>query len=382
MFQRSYDPNSLHGKSDLPQTPALKLSTVKAVKGQEGQELCCLFGLLSQIVEGQYFLEDPEDYVRLDFSQLGEAEPGVYTEGSMVLIQGVSKVDCFQVHHMAMPPSEPPSLTRQLQPYPDPFEGSVKRTESRELLQKMQELQGDAIFLVFSDVWLDNETCLTKFGQILRSQYSDAPPAVIVMMGKFLSAIPPGGLKAMKAYEDGFERLARLINSIKTVKNYTRFVFVPSQEDAFYPNILPRPSLPVGLFEVFKQFGIDHVATSNPCHLSFFNRNILFFRQEATAILERCRINSINHKDASCSGQVLLDQACLSPISLTVQPTQWTMDHSLCPYPSPDILCLAEKLIPSLTEHNWCKIVNPGDFLRNGLSYAIIQPALNNVFIR
>ena len=71
----------------------LRLSSIKSVKGQAFKEPKVLFGMLAQIVEGQYSLEDPEDHVRLDFSQVQEAVAGLYTEGAFVLIEGFSQPD-------------------------------------------------------------------------------------------------------------------------------------------------------------------------------------------------------------------------------------------------------------------------------------------------
>lgn len=74
----------------------------------------CLFGMLIELVEGQWYLEDPEDNIKLALSKetLQVIKPGYYTEGSFVVIIGLPRADAFEVHELSMPPMEALATTK------------------------------------------------------------------------------------------------------------------------------------------------------------------------------------------------------------------------------------------------------------------------------
>lgn len=244
----------------------LKLSTIKSVKGQAFKDPKCLFGMLSQIVEGEWYLEDPEEHLKLDLSQVETVLDGRFVEGSFVLIEGWALQDAFKVVTVAMPPAESAQVSRSLQSHPDPFGDAVTEVESNDILAQMLAHQSTARILFYSDIWLDNPALLARFSESLaRQQLLEDPPAVIVLMGRFLSSVPSDISKSYKAYESGFDHLAYIIAGQKMIRQSTRFVIVPGQEDVFYPNILPRQGLPSELFDSFREARIDFVLASNPC---------------------------------------------------------------------------------------------------------------------
>lgn len=70
--------------------------------------------MLIETVEGQWFLEDPEDNIKLIMSKetLQVIKPGYYTEGSFVVVIGLPRTDAFEVHEISMPPMESLSITK------------------------------------------------------------------------------------------------------------------------------------------------------------------------------------------------------------------------------------------------------------------------------
>jgi len=163
------------------------------------------------------------------------------------------------------------------------------------------------------------------------------------------------------------------------LKSSTKFVLVPSQEEAFYPNVLPRPGFPPELFEAWREYKLDLELASNPCRIKCFTRDIVVMRQDMTAMLERLKVHQIPQVEESTLAQTLLDQGHACPIPMSAQQTQWNLDHALYLYPVPDLLCVAEKLAPHAAAYVDCQVVNPGDFYRSGLCYAAYFPAHNQV---
>lgn len=74
----------------------VKLSTIESMLGSSGAKV--LFGILTQPEEGVWFLEDLGSMVELDLSHV-TTKPLLYTEGSVVVIQGeLHHGGVFKVH--------------------------------------------------------------------------------------------------------------------------------------------------------------------------------------------------------------------------------------------------------------------------------------------
>lgn len=263
---------------------------------------------------------------------------------------------------------------------------AVKEVEGKDVLLRRQNCQLNIQFLFFSDLWLDSPTVMHRFNEILAQhcQPESPIPPVIVLMGRFLTAVPPEGTRSVRAYQDGFDKLARMIAGHRDLVGGTRFIFVPGPEDNLYPNILPRAPLPADLFDTFTELGIDFQLASNPCRLVYFTREIVIFRQEATAALQRSQIPELKSENPQPHQihQTLLDQGHLSPMSLATQARQWNMDHALGLYPVPDMLCVAEASRAVNEDMKGVRCINPGSFFREGFSYAIYSPTTNTAIIR
>lgn len=83
----------------------VRLPPIKTRLGQEGEKFV-FFGMLSQLKEGKWFLEDLDDRVELDLSE-AELKMGLFTETCFVLVDGLYMDDArLKVSQIAMPPCE------------------------------------------------------------------------------------------------------------------------------------------------------------------------------------------------------------------------------------------------------------------------------------
>lgn len=102
----------------------MKLTTIKNLLGRQGGHFL-IFGLLTRMEDGEFYLEDLDDKVKLNLSEAVRPflstflhsfahlkpsqtpESGLFTEGSFVLIDGDYNHDSiFKVAEIGHPPSE------------------------------------------------------------------------------------------------------------------------------------------------------------------------------------------------------------------------------------------------------------------------------------
>ena len=89
----------------------IRLPPIKTRLGQEGEKFV-FFGMLSQLKEGSWYLEDLDDRVELDLSET-ELKMGLFTETCFVLVDGLYTDDGrFKVTQIAMPPCEERGLSQ------------------------------------------------------------------------------------------------------------------------------------------------------------------------------------------------------------------------------------------------------------------------------
>lgn len=83
----------------------IQLTPVKNLLGYEGNSFY-LFGMLSQLKQGEWYLEDLDADVRLDLSE-ASMSPGIFTETCFVMVHGIYlEPNLFKVNEMVMPPPE------------------------------------------------------------------------------------------------------------------------------------------------------------------------------------------------------------------------------------------------------------------------------------
>src|ERR1700721_2779295 len=102
--------------------------------------------MLSQLEEGRFFLEDPEDNISLDLSD-AKIQGGIFCEGCMVVAEGSINEGIFKVSKLRMPPIESRARTCSLQSYPDILQ-SFKIEESMETLASLEARIGDPRIII------------------------------------------------------------------------------------------------------------------------------------------------------------------------------------------------------------------------------------------
>ncbi|XP_053488734.1 DNA polymerase epsilon subunit 2 [Ictalurus furcatus] len=356
-----------------------QLKTVEALLGSTAKlgEVIVL-GMITQLKEGKFFLEDLTGSVHLNISK-AQFHSGLYTESGFVLAEGWYEDSVFHVSAFGFPPIEPSSTTRAYYGNVNFFGGpSTITVKSSAKLKQIEEENEDAMFVIISDLWLDSVEVLEKI-QTMFSGYSAMPPTCFIFCGNFSSA--PYGKNQIKSLKESLKALSDLICEHPNIHNSSRFVFVPGPEDPGPSTILPRPPLAEYITEEFRQRVPFSVFTTNPCRIQYCSQEIVVIREDlVNKMCRNClRLPSTNLDIPNHFVKTILSQGHLTPLPLYVSPVYWAYDYALRVYPVPDVVIFADKYDPFSISNSDCVCINPGSFPRSGFSFKVYYPSNRTV---
>ncbi|XP_062501135.1 DNA polymerase epsilon subunit 2-like [Corticium candelabrum] len=332
-----------------------------------------VLGMLIQLKEGKYFLEDPTGSVELDLSQ-ATFHTGIFTEYCFVLAEGMYDDGIFHVSALGFPPAEASKATRSYFGNMNFFGGSsATSAKSSSYLAKVEAENPDAMFVFLSDVWLDQPKVMDKL-RVLFSGYADMLPTAFVFCGHFCSA--PYGPEHARTVKKCFRELADLVCEFESLAENCRFVFVPGPLDPGPGNILPRPPIPDILTEDIRGRLPLAVFASNPCRIQFCTQEIVVFREDITNKMCRNCVRFPSDKETIPTHLVktVNAQAHLCPLPLHVRPLYWSYDNALRVYPLPDLIVFADKYDPFQVENADCISINPGSFPKTKFQFKVYWP--------
>lgn len=106
-------------------------------------------------------------------------------------------------------------------------------------MERLETIERDNkdIFVLLSDIQLDSFDVVNKL-KVLFDGYSSCPPFLFIFMGNFLA--PQVGIARPKTLRNHFAVLADTICQFPSIKENSKFLFVPGPQDPGYINILPR----------------------------------------------------------------------------------------------------------------------------------------------
>lgn len=361
-----------------------ELTGVESLRAGQNEKL--VLGMLTQLEENSWFLEDTNGAIRLDLSQVSTTA-GFHTDGSFVIAQGVlheeeSSDPIFMVSAMGTPPLEEREQTIDVLGKDANLFGGQFDLFHTETLLELEKAAVDSIFLFLSDVALDNSPVLAGLRHLFQGYLEDnVVPTVIVLMGSFLSH--PFGQKGsdIEVLQEGFSQLGEMIKTdFPQLAESSTFVLIPSTNDAGPGNVLPRPSLPKfitrGLITALGAKNV-HLAT-NPCRIRYMTQELVFMRDDIMQKMVRhCSIKpDFNESGLMCEHlfKTLVDQSYLCPLPLTARPLLWAHHHSLWLFPTPHVVVTADKVDGFICHYGGSLGLNPGSFSTD-FSFQVYLPA-------
>ncbi|KAF9931098.1 DNA-directed DNA polymerase epsilon, subunit B [Linnemannia zychae] len=327
----------------MEQDRYLKLTPLKALKGRCGERFL-MFGMLVQLGDGKYCLEDADDRVELvmDHSQ---NSAGLFTENCFVLVEGQYTDDnVIVVETIGLPPPELREETKKVFGNVD-FLGAPREMRSEEQLKVIAQEYEDISFVILSDIWLDQPKTFSTLRTIFEGYSNSTLPLAFIMCGSFKSQpFLFNGLESGQ-YRDGFNTLAELIAEFPTMATFSYFIFVPGPNDPWGASILPRPKIPDFYTAKIRSLAKRSIFASNPCRIKYCDQEIVIFREDIlNRLLRNCIVPPCG--DVVIQKQLvrtIIDGAHLCPLPLTTRQISWAHDHALRIYPIPDALILADK---------------------------------------
>ncbi|KAJ1554511.1 DNA polymerase epsilon subunit 2, partial [Nowakowskiella sp. JEL0078] len=358
-----------------------EITPIKSLVGGKLGDSFLLFGMLTQMEEGKFHLEDKDSTIQLEFINELDQTVGLFTQCCFVLMEGVlleNKV--FEVRMVGMPPPEDRNLTLSV------FGSNVDfypTKHSEDSLIQIEKKHEDVTLVMLSDVWLDVPEVLAKL-RILFEGYSNAIiPLAFIFFGNFTSGNSGCGAMGMKKIQECFSTFADLICEFPSLLNHSQFIFIPGPSDPFVSEILPRPSIPNRLTERIRSKVPNSRFLSNPARLKYCSQEIVLFRED---IVKKMRRNCILKPDLEQEGEIkrhlvktIIDQGHLVPLTPNTQPTYWGFDHDLRLYPIPQVMVLADRHDTYSITYEKCISLNPGSFPNNGYTFLVYYPATRKV---
>ncbi|KAG1656761.1 DNA polymerase epsilon subunit 2 [Nymphon striatum] len=320
-----------------------------------------VLGMLSNIEEGKYHLEDSTGTMIIQLAQaISFFHSGIFTENSFVLAEGWYEDGTFQATAIGFPPIENAAITRSYFGNTNFLGGNEPSFKSSAQLARIEESNEDAMLIILSEVWLDQVKVLEKLRQLF-SGYCVMPPQCFIFIGDFIS--DPHKASNKKVVEECFTRLGNLLTDFPPLLEQSKFVFVPGPNDLGLKGILPRPSIPDCVTKEFRKKVPNCDFTSNPARIQYCTQEIVIIREDLLSKLVR----------------TILSQVHLSPVPLHAQPIYWEFDHALRIYPLPDLIIYADKIDPYSISMSGTQVMNPGSFSKSEFIFKVYLPSSRTI---
>ncbi|XP_037938903.1 DNA polymerase epsilon subunit 2 [Teleopsis dalmanni] len=334
-----------------------------------------VLGLLTQIIEGKFFVEDPTGYVELDLSA-ARFHSGFFCEGCFVLAEGTFNNGVLKVDGLGFPPAEPASSSRAFFGTQNTWGGdSTKLLKYSNRLQEVERTNTEATIVFLSDVRLDAPKVMEKL-KMLFEGYDSCPPAAIVLMGPFVTA-------NRNHYElrDHFTALGALAAGCDHLKKQTDLILVPSSDDPTAANILPRPPLPALLTAGLQKAWPRTLLATNPCRLQYCTQQITVCRLDL--MTKFCRNTLHFPTDTENIDQhfarTIICQGHLTPIHPIAIPVYWDYDPALWLYPLPDIVVIGDSCQSFSISQHGCTVLNTGSFVKSKFGFKVYIPSTRTI---
>lgn len=185
-----------------------RLTPIKNLSGRGPGEFT-LFGMLNQLREGQYHLEDLDGSIVLRLGPATVLGRGLFTLNTFVLVRGrLLENRTFAVELMGGPPPEPRARTLAAYGHEVDFFGAPKETDDVETVRHIELAAEDVLLVVLADVWLDQPKVLAKLKLMLDGYAANLVPLAFVFMGNFSSTPYIYSSESAASYRRGWRLLS------------------------------------------------------------------------------------------------------------------------------------------------------------------------------
>ncbi|CAL0323905.1 unnamed protein product [Lupinus luteus] len=361
--------------SEFSHFGSCEISPIQSLVGQTGRRW--VMGLISQLEDGHFYLED------LTASQY-KITTGFFSENTIVVAEGEMLVEgIFQVLTCGFPPLEDRDKSLKQLSGQDFFGGGTFTIEETIKLEEMERRAVNDMFVILSDIWVDNEEAMGKLETVLDGFESvEVVPSLFVFMGNFSSHPCNLSFHTYSTLRLQFGKLGQIIAAHSRLIEHSRFLFIPGPDDAGPSTSLPRCALPKYLTEELQKHIPNAIFSSNPCRVKFYSQEIVFFRQDMLYRMRRSCLMPPSEEETDDPFQHLVatitHQSHLCPLPLTVQPIIWTYDHCLYLYPTPHTIVLGDSSQQKAFKYTGITCFNTGSFSIDS-TFVVYRPCSQEV---
>ncbi|XP_030385502.1 DNA polymerase epsilon subunit 2 [Scaptodrosophila lebanonensis] len=334
-----------------------------------------VLGLLTQLKEGKFYVEDPTGCVELDLSG-ARFHAGFFCEGCFVLAEGSYANGVLKVDGLGFPPAEPASSSRAFFGTANTWGGeSAKLLKYSPRLQEMERSNTETTMVFLSDVRLDMPVVMEKLRQLFVG-YDNCPPQAIVLMGPFAAST-----RSHHELRHHLDALGALAAGCEQLKKQSDLILVPSCEDPTAPNILPRAPLPECLAVGLRKLWPRTQLATNPCRLQYCTQQIVVCRLDLMAKFCRNTLHfptDTSHIEQHFS-RTLICQGHLVPIHPIAMPVHWDYDPALWLYPLPDLIVMGDACQSFSSTQHGCTVLNTGSFVKSKFAFKVYIPSTRTI---
>ncbi|GMY24622.1 DNA polymerase epsilon subunit B [Fagus crenata] len=362
-------------ETEMSHVGSCEISPIQSLVGQTGRRW--VMGVISQLEDGHFYLED------LTASEY-KITTGFFSENTIVVAEGEMLLEgIFQVITCGFPPLEDRDKSLKLLAGHDFFGGGISTKEETLRLAELEKRAVNDMFVIVSDIWLDNEEVMGKLEIVLNGFESvEVVPSLFVFMGNFCSHPCNLSFHSFSTLRSQFGKLGQLIAAHPRLKEHSRFLFIPGPDDAGPSTVLPRCALPKYLTEELQKHIPNAIFSSNPCRIKFYTQEIVFFRQDLLYRMRRSCLMPPSMEETTDPFQHLVatitHQSHLCPLPLVVQPIIWNYDHCLYLYPTPHTIVLGDRSEQKAFKYTGITCFNPGSF-SNDYTFVAYRPCTQEV---
>ncbi|KAK4804583.1 hypothetical protein SAY86_004400 [Trapa natans] len=367
--------------TEMTNLGSCELSSIQSLVGQTGRRW--VMGIISQLEDGHFFLEDLTASVEINLAD-AKITTGFFSENTIVVAEGEMLLEgVFKVYTCGFPPLEDKDKSIRALSGHDFFGGGILTKEDTLRLVELERNAVNDMFVILSDVWLDNEEVLAKLHIIMSGfENVEVVPSLFVFMGNFSSHPCNLSFNSYSSIRSQFGKLGQMIDSHPRLKEQSRFLFIPGPDDAGPSTVLPRCALPNYITDEFRKYVPNAIFSSNPCRIKFYSQEIVFFRQDLLYRMRRSCLIPPSTEETNDPFKHLIatitHQSHLCPLPLMVQPIIWNYDHSLHLYPTPDTIVLGDKSEQKAFTYAGITCFNPGSFSTDG-TFVAYRPCTREV---
>ncbi|CAO2832352.1 unnamed protein product [Amaranthus hypochondriacus] len=342
-----------------------------------------IMGVISQLEDGHFYLEDLSASVEVDLSS-AKITTGFFTENTIVVAEGERLPNgIFKVNTCGFPPIENREETLSFVSGLDFFGCGAFTFEETKKLADMERKAVNDMFVVLSDLWLDDEETMGKLKEVFEGYEAvEVVPSLFILMGNFCSSPCNLSFHSFASLRSQFGKLGRMIAGYPRLKELSRFLFIPSPDDAGPSSVLPRCALPKYLTEELQEEIPNALFMSNPCRIKFYSQEIVILRRDLLYRMRRsCLIPPSTAETSDPFSHLvatLVHQSHLCPLPLTIQPISWNHDHCLHLYPTPHTIILGDRSEQKVFKYGGVTCFNPGSFASEH-TFAAYRPCNHEV---